>query len=443
MKTHPHHDPLLHRLRDAARTVDVLAVAAGALFALTVGVVVHQDHRLDFADPGPALGAVVTTGLALLLLVGLSGIRRLNTHRLRLASGWTASVLLAGTVLIWFATVTDTSHGLTRGTPVTSMRESDAYLDRHAPAHQVRVPTGVFIQALRFTGPYDVEVSGYIWQRYADSVPAEIQRGVVLPEADDSYEPEKVYDIHRDGEHVIGWYFNVKLRQVFDYRTYPLDEQDVWLRMWHPDFENRAQLVPDFAAYPPWHSPATYGLDANFVPGNWAVKSTSFSFDTPPYSANFGQGRQFRQQVDPELYFNMHMAREFVSPLFGRIVPLAFIAVLVFASLFVTTKNTRRFPLSGFDGLTMVEFAAATLLVLTVDHNTARQETGSHGITYIDYIYFCLYFMIIAVVWNSLLLSRGPQLALIQWRDNLAPKLLYWPVLAFLLCAITALTFLV
>ncbi|MDN3292825.1 hypothetical protein QWM81_01945 [Streptomyces ficellus] len=438
------HDPLVHHLRAAARRVDLLALAAGALFALTLAVAVHQQRRLDFTHPGPALGAVITTGLALLLLAGLAGIRRLRAHRLWLASAWTATVLLTGTVLIWYAAVTDTSHTLARGTLVTSMRDTDAYLARHAPSqtHHVRVPTGVFIQALRFTGPYDVEVSGYIWQRYADSVPAGIQRGIVLPEADDSYQPRKVYDIHRDGEHVIGWYFNVKIRQVFDYRTYPLDEQDVWLRLWHPDFESRVQLVPDLAAYPPWRGPAAYGLDPDFVPGNWAVKTTSFSYDTPRYSANFGQGRQYREEAHPELYFNMHMAREFASPLFGRIIPLAFIAVLAFASLFVTTKNTRRYPLAGFDGLTVVELAAAVLLVLNVDHNSAREATGSHGITYIDYVYFCLYFMIIGVVWNSLLLSRGPHLSLIQWRDNLAPKLLYWPVLAFLLCSVTALTFL-
>ncbi|MEU3291603.1 hypothetical protein ABZ722_04505 [Streptomyces longwoodensis] len=89
-----------------------------------------------------------------------------------------------------------------------------------------------------------------------------------------------------------------------------------------------------------------------------------------------------------------------------------------------------------------MELAAAMVLVLTVDHNTARQETGSHGISYIDYIYFCLYFMIITVVWNALVLSRGPRIALIEWRDNLAPKLLYWPTLAFLLFIVTAATFL-
>lgn len=435
---------MARRLRAAARLTDPLALLTGVLFAVALFLAVRHPTRLDFAHPGPYLGVTMALGLALLLLAGLSVIRRLRAQRLWLASAWTSAVLLTGTGLIWYGAIADASYTLTRGTTVTTGRQTDVYLARHLPprASPIRIPTGVFIQALRFTGPYDVEVSGYVWQRYDDSLPAGLQRGVVLPEADESYEPKQVYEIRRDGEQVLGWYFNVTLRQSFDYRTYPLDEQDVWLRLWHPDFQHRAVLVPDWAAYPPWRPHAAHGLDAGFVPGNWSVKATAFSYDVPPYSANFGQGRQYRHEPYPELYFNMHMAREFVSPLFGRIIPLAFIAVLVFASLFVTTKNTSRFPLAGFAGLAVVEFAAAILLVLIVDHNSARSQTGSHGITYIDYVYFSLYLMIITVVWNSLLLSRGPHLSFVQWRDNLAPKLLYWPVLSLVVGTVTALVFL-
>jgi hypothetical protein len=431
----------LHR---AARVTDALTVAVGTLFTLALLLAVRSPRQLTFDDPDLPLAVVTALGLLTVLMSGLSVIRRLSRHRLWLASAWTGAVLLTGTGLVWYAQVSDVSRTMTRGTPVTSDTATRAYLQRHMPVGTpaLTVPTGVFIQALRFTDANDVDVSGYVWQRYADSLPVDLQRGIVLPEADESYEPHKVYDFHRDGEQIIGWYFHVTVRQVFDYQTYPLDQQDVWLRLWHPDFRQRAVLVPDLRAYPPWQPRAAYGLDANFVPGNWTVRSTGFSYDTPPYSANFGQSRQYREEPFPELYFNMHVAREFVSPLFGRIIPLGFVALLIFASLFVTTQQSRRLALTGFDGLTVVELAAAMVLVLTVDHNTARQETGSHGISYIDYIYFCLYFMIIAVVWNALLLSRGPRLAVVEWRDNLAPKLLYWPVLAFLLFTVTAATFL-
>ncbi|MEG8279831.1 hypothetical protein [Streptomyces sp. AHA2] len=436
------HERMTRHLQRVSRLTDPLVLFAGALFAAVLLLARRHPHGLDFARPSPWLGLTTALGLILLLLVGLSVIRRLSRRRLWLASAWTSTVLLAGTGLAWYGVVADTSSTLTRGTQVVDGRQSDAYLKAH-PAVP-RVPTGVFIQALRFTSAYDVEVSGYVWQRYDDSLPVGLERGIVFPEADESYEPEKVYEIDRDGEQVIGWYFDVTLRQSFDYSTYPLDEQNVWLRMWHPDFAHRVVLVPDWAGYPPWRPHAAYGLDSDFVPGNWDVKATSFSYDVPHYSASFGQQRHYRAQAQayPELYFNMHVAREFISPLFGRIIPLTFIAVLVFASLFVTTKNTARFPLSGFDGLTIVAFAAAILLVLTVDHNTARSETGSHGIAYVDYLYFCLYFMIIAVVWNSLLLSRGPRIGVVEWRDNLAPKLLYWPVLALVVFGVTATTFL-
>ena len=35
-----------------------------------------------------------------------------------------------------------------------------------------------------------------------------------------------------DGTEQIGWYFSGTFRQNFDYRLYPFDRQDIWLRIW-------------------------------------------------------------------------------------------------------------------------------------------------------------------------------------------------------------------
>ena len=45
------------------------------------------------------------------------------------------------------------------------------------------------------------------------------------------------YRRRQGSEEVIGWYFDVTVRQAFDYSKYPLDTQDVWLRLWHKDFD--------------------------------------------------------------------------------------------------------------------------------------------------------------------------------------------------------------
>ena len=38
----------------------------------------------------------------------------------------------------------------------------------------VYIPTGLYIESLQFKGPYGVQVSGYVWQRYANDLPKDL-----------------------------------------------------------------------------------------------------------------------------------------------------------------------------------------------------------------------------------------------------------------------------
>src|SRR6185369_2649109 len=70
-----------------------------------------------------------------------------------------------------------------------------------APVHgaepPVFVPTGLYVQSVEFSGPYTVEVSGQIWQRYANDLPKDLTEGVFLPEAKEQPTFKEVYsDCH-------------------------------------------------------------------------------------------------------------------------------------------------------------------------------------------------------------------------------------------------------
>jgi len=45
------------------------------------------------------------------------------------------------------------------------------------------VPTGVYLESLQFSGANNVQVSGYVWQRWPLPLPDDIVRGIELPEA--------------------------------------------------------------------------------------------------------------------------------------------------------------------------------------------------------------------------------------------------------------------
>ena len=47
------------------------------------------------------------------------------------------------------------------------------------------IPTGVFLQSMKFVGPDEIFVTGYVWQKYSVGRHGESYRGFVLPDATD------------------------------------------------------------------------------------------------------------------------------------------------------------------------------------------------------------------------------------------------------------------
>jgi hypothetical protein len=106
----------------------------------------------------------------------------------------------------------------------------------------------MYLESIQFKGPYNVKVSGYVWQLYANDVPKYIDKGVEFPEAEYST-LEQVYSGRQGDEELIGWSFSATLRQQSNYQEYPLDRQQIWILLWHPDFEHDVYLVPDLESY--------------------------------------------------------------------------------------------------------------------------------------------------------------------------------------------------
>jgi hypothetical protein len=73
---------------------------------------------------------------------------------------------------------------------VTTPDEVSRYLKSYFPSSEsssnppIFIPTGMYLESIQFKGPYNVKVSGYVWQLYANDVPKYIDKGVEFPEAD-------------------------------------------------------------------------------------------------------------------------------------------------------------------------------------------------------------------------------------------------------------------
>ncbi|MFI0453958.1 hypothetical protein [Actinomadura sp. 6N118] len=412
----------------------------------------HGGLKLNYDDPHyfSSLTFATIIFLTLLALEILKPLDRTDSRSVRMrlgfVSAFTSLLCLAGIAFAWTMVYGKASEQSAVGSIVTNDQATQRYLTEHLPQHgagYTKVPTGVFIQSVEFKGASNVTLSGYVWQRIPRE--ARVKPGVIFPEAGDAYAAtEKLVYQHDEGDHrLMGWYFYAEFRQLFDYGSYPLDKQNVWLRMWGVDFQQRVVLTPDFAGYPPWKIRNMTAMDAKMVYGEWNPDFTAYSYLSNPYTTNFGFARPagISNSNTPELYFNLGLKRDPQGPLYGSLIRWSFIALVVFFAMFLITIDEERRELVGFSTFQVMSFAVGMLLVIVFDQNAIREATEAKGTVYLEYFSYALYLMILFVSLNAMMVTANIRIRALTWGANLLPKLVYWPGYLGLVLAATLLVF--
>lgn len=293
----------------------------------------------------------------------------------------------------------------------------------------IRIPTGVYLGSVDFASSSDVTFAGFVWQRYSDDLPEEVTRGFLFPDRvrPDMVAIEEVYRVKRDGYEVVGWYFDVTVRQNFEYDKYPLDWQHAWLRIWPQDFGLNVVLTPDFDAYDAVDKGEAFGMDDTLVAGGWAVRDSYFDYRLADYDTNFGLGKRLGEKAYPELHFNVIMTRDFLDVFVIHMVPMVVVAILLFGLLLSMTTDEQLSERFGFDNLAVLGATSALLFVIVIAHTELRESFRGAGVLYIESFYYVLYLAMVLVSINAYLYSVGPPGVPVKY--YVPSKLLYWPVL--------------
>ncbi|MBA2868918.1 cache domain-containing protein [Methanococcus maripaludis] len=380
--------------------------------------------------------AMVSLTFLFLLSVLIFQAHKGNPKRMWIVASIFSMLCISGMCFVWYVTLDEAPDKINDDKKIFDRCGLEAALNKlyESPKKDmISIPTGIFLQSMEFSSANNVIVTGYLWQNYS-GIPEDISRGFVFPEAE-SIEVEEAY---RE-DSVIGWHFRAVLRQPFDYSKYPFDREDVWIRIWHKDFQQNIILVPDLESYDMMNPDSKPGLEKNFVIEGWDIQDSFFSYRTNTYNLNFGVEEY--QQKFPELYYNVGLKRDFVSSMISDLIPLVVVAILLFAVLIISTKSDEKIQLYGFSSSTVLAYCAALFFVLIVSQVSLRDKLAAAGIIYLEYFYFILYIVILGVSINSILLASNSQYRLIHYGDNLIIKILYWPFILGSLLLITLIHF--
>lgn len=318
------------------------------------------------------------------------------------------------------------------------------------PAHNrrtIKVRTGIFIQSLKFFDSTEVNLSGYIWQRYhsreqADLIPGKGEVGFILPEQVDSAsvsEPREVYRHRGADDTVIGWYFEATLRQPFDFSDYPFDHKTAWVRMWHRQFWRNVVLVPDFDSYQQTGTCDIFGIEESIVLGAWDRDDTFFDYTPANYDTDFGIPGYIGQHEFPELRYNFVLKRKFENAFIVYLLPLLLVAMLLFAALLTVSDRDELSSRFGFNTSGFIGACSALFFVVLLAHIQLREQFVASGIVYIEYFYILMYLLLVLATANTFLFSIRPRRGCdwLLYEDNIVVKLAYWPVVLACLIVIT------
>jgi hypothetical protein len=394
------------------------------------------------------IGILCVFALATILLYWAMIARRPKHPRLDLRARWTLSIgfsiLCALAILTIWITLSLAPFPQGDGVPILSQHDLDRYLTAQTAAApgqpRILIPTGVFVESIEFTSAFNPIVSGYIWQKYTPQIPADVARGFVLPDATDLTSDE-AYHLTEGDTQVIGWSFRATLRQVFDYDQYPFDRQYLWVRVNPADHTHNVVLTPDFASYTTMRPEALPGVQPTLVIENWDLRQTFFNYHTAAYNTNLGIDHSTRQTDYPELYYSIGLSRQILGAFITYIIPPLIALIMLFGVLMLTTRRQDRRDSSGWNSTNALAFCAALFFVVIVSHVNLRQQVSAGGILYLGWFYFLTYFAILLVSVNAILFILAGDQFLLQREDNLVAKLLYWPILTFVMLVITVAVF--
>lgn len=310
-----------------------------------------------------------------------------------------------------------------------------------------KVKTGIFIQSLKFFNSTEVNLSGFIWQRYRDGLhddikPGSGEVGFILPEQVNSgsdIEPREVYRVRAADEEIIGWYFEATLRQPFDYDAYPFDHKTAWVRIWHNQFSRNIVLVPDFEAYQSTGLNDIFGIEEDIVLGTWRRENTYFDYSLSSYDTDFGIPSYIGREGFPELHYNFVVKRKFENAFIVYLLPLFLVAALLFAALLTVSDDEELSGRLGFSTSGFIGACSALFFVVMLAHIQLREQFAGSGIVYIEYFYILMYALLVAATANVYLFSLRPKrwCNLILYEDNIIVKVAYWPVVLSCLILIT------
>ena len=282
----------------------------------------------------------------------------------------------------------------------------------------INIPCGILLYSLSPSGPDNVTISGYIWNKYNTEIDQNIIRGMDLPQATRMTFGNPLIS-QTENEETVAWNIQGVIFQEQEFSKYPFDQTQLRIILEHKDIEKNIILTPDLIAYKQISPEFAPGLDKNFSVSGFTIEQAFFEYQKINPNANFGFKEYGKVTDNYQLLYNAIFNRNLLNPFVIYLLPLLVILFSLFTTILVTGKNTA--PLSILGGYTGLFFA---LIVL---QRSLREQHPTGSTLYMEYAFFFTYITIILLILHTILIYFYKDWKKYQDLSLYLMKILFWP----------------
>ena len=394
-----------------------------------------DEVSLDVRDVRRGYVKILCSALLLLFAVSLIVLRveRAEHHHLWSAVMVAAMLMAAGISGLWWFTLRYPDRNAEESIHILDQTALQKFVSDHsdagsASAEPVRIPTGVLIRTVRFIDSNNVAVTGRVWQRIPASRRADVPAGVEMPDSE-AFSLRDGQTIQQNGVDLASWTFTATLREPSDWSVkYPFDRVLVRVRLLPRSSAVPIILVPDLDAYELLVPAELPGVEQSIILPGWRLDHSYYSYVrqrlTTTTAAATGQDRS----LGHDLAFNIVAQRRFLNPFVSSVLPVIVILCLLFGLLIIGSKENQKVAATGFKATDVLRASATLLFPALIAQVNMRSKIDANQIIYIEYLYFVLYLAILGVAANAVTFTLA-RAGVSQVRDNLIPKLVFWPII--------------
>lgn len=423
-------------------------------WSLGVGIMANElDYGHNERRRRQILIVLTIAAFALFLTALICRVHQLKTQQLWIFSFLTSVYLATSIGIIWYLTTTfglfvsQASTEEPHESRIINIEGLNTFLEQwRQEANELReprsevVPTGIYVRSLEFTNANNIQVSGFLWQRYRLGSQDHLARGISFPDVAPDPGSLTLTQTHQEknGEfEELGWEFRVTLRQKFDYGAYPFDRQTIAIRLKNADRFQDVVLVPELDRYQLINSQTLPGVREELVLPGWRVMGSYFGYQREDYNFRLTKNSFTDQTRVPVMQFNVVVQRNFLTPFLSHIIPILVVMILLHGILISSSIDEGKQESSGFSAFGVLETSGAFFFAIVLMHIDLRARLNLDIVTYLECLYISGYLALISVALNALAFITTDEFAIFEYRDNLLAKVFYWPLFLLLLLAVT------